>query len=82
MPGGLFTTLSQRLEQLPQVRTDLLDDYLARSKSAFTDALLTELERQHCHSPAFDRLITLRDAWDRGPLDRSRVRHAIVLPAG
>ncbi|WP_203142680.1 hypothetical protein, partial [Marinobacter mangrovi] len=63
---GLFTTLSQRLDQLTQVRTDLPDDYLARSKASFTDALLTELERQHYHSPAFDRLITLRDAWDTG----------------
>ncbi|WP_203142659.1 hypothetical protein [Marinobacter mangrovi] len=71
---GLFTTLSQRLDQLTQVRTDLPDDYLARSKASFTDALLTELERQHYHSPAFDRLITLRDAWDTGQLDVPTVK--------
>lgn len=65
---GLFTTLCQRLEQLTQVRTDLPDDYVARCKATFTDQLLTELEGQGYHSPAFDRLIALRDAYDNGTL--------------
>lgn len=65
---GLFTTLSQRLEQLRELNTDLPGDYVDRSKSAFTDALLIELERQGYHSPGFDRLIALRDAWDNGTL--------------
>lgn len=66
---GLFTTLSQRLERLPELRTDLPGDYVDRCKSAFTDALLNELERQGYHSPAFERLIRLRDAYDAGALD-------------
>ncbi|MGQ7275471.1 hypothetical protein [Marinobacter sp. V034] len=70
---GLFTTLCQRLDQLTQVRTDLPGDYMARCKANFTDALLTELERQHYHSEAFDRLITLRDAWDSGRLESPHV---------
>lgn len=65
---GLFTTLCQRLEQLQELHTDLPDDYLARCKATFTDSLLNELERQGHHSPAFDRLITLRDAYDNGTL--------------
>lgn len=70
---GLFTTLCQRLDQLTQVRTDLPGDYMARCKANFTDALLTELEGQGYHSPAFDRLITLRDAWDSGRLESPTV---------
>ncbi|MDC0664363.1 hypothetical protein [Marinobacter sp. SS21] len=65
---GLFTTLSQRLEQLRELNTDLPGDYVDRCKSAFTDALLIELERQGYHSPEFDRLLALRDAWDNGTL--------------
>ncbi|MGF2736447.1 hypothetical protein [Marinobacter sp. DUT-1] len=66
---GLFDTLAQRLGQLCDVRTDHPCDYLARCKAGFTDALINELEARNYHSPAFDRLIQLRDAWDCGQLD-------------
>jgi|GEM_PF-987720 len=66
---GLFDTLAHRLGQLREVRTDHPCDYLARCKSGFTDALINELEARNYHSPAFDRLIQLRDAWDCGHLD-------------
>lgn len=66
---GLFDTLAQRLGQLRDVRTDHPCDYIARCKAGFTDALIHELEARGHHSPAFDRLIQLRDAWDCGQLD-------------
>ena len=70
---GLLTTLVDRLSQLRDVRTDYPCDYLARCKAGFTDALIHELEASGHHSPAFDRLIQLRDAWDCGALDLPHV---------
>lgn len=70
---GLFNTLLHRLNHLQDVRTDYPCDYMARCKSAFTDALIHELEASGHHSPAFDRLIQLRDAWDCGRLDLPNV---------
>ncbi|WP_417543027.1 hypothetical protein [Marinobacter sp.] len=70
---GLFDTLLQRLSHLQDVRTDYPCDYMARCKSAFTDALIHELEASGHHSPAFDRLTQLRDAWDCGRLDLPNV---------
>jgi len=55
------------------VRTDLPDDYVASCKATFTDSLIQELEARGHHSPAFDRLIQLRDAWDNGHLELSNV---------
>lgn len=66
---GLFTTLADRLGHLQDVRTDYPCDYLARCKATFTDHLIHELEARGYHSPAFDRLTRLRDAWDDGALD-------------
>lgn len=70
---GLFNTLLQRLNHLQEVRTDYPCDYLARCKAGFTDALIQTLEASGHHSPAFDRLIQLRDAWDCGQLDLPNV---------
>lgn len=70
---GLLDTLLQRLNHLQDVRTDYPCDYLARCKAGFTDALIHELEASGHHSPAFDRLIQLRDAWDCGTLDLPNV---------
>ncbi|MDF0749907.1 hypothetical protein NLU14_06655 [Marinobacter sp. 71-i] len=70
---GLLDTLLQRLNHLQDVRTDYPCDYLARCKAGFTDALIHELEASNHHSPAFDRLIQLRDAWDCGTLDLPNV---------
>ena len=70
---GLLTTLVDRVSQLRDVRTDYPCDYLARCKAGFTDALIHELEASGHHSPAFDRLIQLRDAWDCGTLDLPNV---------
>ncbi|ERP96349.1 hypothetical protein Q666_04940 [Marinobacter sp. ES-1] len=70
---GLFDTLLQRLNHLQEVRTDYPCDYLARCKAGFTDALIQTLEARGHHSPAFDRLIQLRDAWDCGQLDLPNV---------
>ncbi|GGY83615.1 hypothetical protein [Marinobacter zhanjiangensis] len=66
---GLFTLLADRLGHLQHVRTDYPCDYLARCKATFTDQLIHELEARGYHSPAFDRLTRLRDAWDHGHLD-------------
>lgn len=70
---GLFDSLLQRLSHLQEVRTDYPCDYMARCKASFTDALIHELEARGHHSPAFDRLIQLRDAWDCGQLDLPNV---------
>ena len=70
---GLFEALTQRLTQLRQVRTDYPCDYLNRCKAGFTDSLINHLEASNYHSPAFDRLIQLRDAWDNGLLDLPHV---------
>lgn len=70
---GLLTTLVERLSHLRDIRTDYPCDYLARCKAAFTDRLIQELEASNHHSPAFDRLIQLRDAWDCGTLDLPNV---------
>ncbi|MEQ5835479.1 hypothetical protein [Marinobacter sp. NFXS9] len=70
---ALFFGLCQCLDQLKEVRTDLPDDYVARCKASFTDGLLNEFERLGYHSAAFDRLITLRDAWDSGRLESPHV---------
>ena len=37
---------------------------MARCKASFTDALIHELESSGHNSPAFDRLIQLRGAWN------------------
>ena len=66
---GLFDNLLHQLSHLQEVRTDYPCDYMARCKAGFTDALIHELEASGHHSPAFDRLIQLRDAWDCGHLD-------------
>lgn len=63
---GLFTTLCRNLDPLSRVRNDRPGDHVVRSKADFVDALLDELERRNYRSPAFDRLITLRDAVVRG----------------
>ncbi|MBL3826568.1 MULTISPECIES: hypothetical protein [unclassified Marinobacter] len=70
---GLFDNLLHQLSHLQEVRTDYPCDYMARCKAAFTDALIHELESSGHHSPAFDRLIQLRDAWDCGHLDLPNV---------
>lgn len=70
---GLLDTLAHRVGQLLEVRTDYPCDYLARCKAAFADSLINELEASNHHSPAFDRLIQLRDAWDCGALDLPNV---------
>lgn len=70
---GLLSNLLQRLSHLQEVRTDYPCDYMARCKAGFTDALIQELEASGYHSPAFDRLIQLRDAWDCGQLDLPNV---------
>ncbi|MGQ7300610.1 hypothetical protein [Marinobacter nauticus] len=70
---GLLSNLLQRLSHLQEVRTDYPCDYMARCKAGFTDALIQELEASGYHSPAFDRLIQLRDAWDCGHLDLPNV---------
>lgn len=70
---GLFDSLLQRLSHLQEVRTDYPCDYMARCKAGFTDALINELEAAGYHSPAFDRITQLRDAWDRGQLDLPNV---------
>lgn len=70
---GLFDNLLPRLSHLQEVRTDYPCDYMARCKAGFTDALIHELEASGHHSPAFDRLIHLRDAWDCGHLDLPNV---------
>lgn len=66
---GLLHTLAERMAQLSHLRTDHPCDYLARCKASFTDSLIQELEASGYHSPAFDRLTRLRDAWDGGRLD-------------
>jgi len=70
---GLFDNLLHQLSHLQEVRTDYPCDYMARCKAGFTDALIHELEASGHHSPAFDRLIQLRDAWDCGHLDLPNV---------
>ena len=70
---GLFHSLLHQLSPLQEVRTGYLCDYMARCKAGFTDALIHELEASGHHSPAFGRLIQLRDAWDCGHLDRPNV---------
>lgn len=70
---GLFESLLQRLSHLQEVRTDYPCDYMARCKAGFTDALIQQLEASGHHSPAFDHLIQLRDAWDCGQLDLPNV---------
>jgi len=70
---GLFDALAVHLARLPEVKTRFPCDYLARCKASFTDSLIQELEARNYHSPAFDRLICLRDAWDRGHLDLPNV---------
>jgi len=77
---GLFTTLADRLGQLQEVQTDYPCDYLARCKASFTDHLIHELEARGYHSPAFDRLTRLRDAWDDGALDLPTVTETETHP--
>ena len=77
---GLFNTLADRLGQLQEVRTDYPCDYLARCKATFTDQLIHDLEARGYHSPAFDRLTKLRDAWDHGALDLPMVTETETHP--
>ena len=77
---GLFDNLLHQLSHLQEVRTDYPCDYMARCKAGFTDALIHELEARGYHSPAFDRLTRLRDAWDDGALDLPTVTETETHP--
>lgn len=62
---GALDADNEHLDQLLEVNTDIPDDFVARCKASFTDALLNELEYQGYHSPTFDRLIALRNSYTK-----------------